>query len=1002
MLTEEISWTIINNYFTKYGCVSHQISTFNDFLNFSLDRIVTEADLYVEQKDLIYTASFNNVYIPTPTVTNEDRKTCLLFPAECRLRDLTYESPVFVDIVEIFRKKDLTCAPEIIHRKRIIIAKIPIMLNSDRCNLKINNTDECEHDTGGYFIIKGKEKAIIGQIRGVYNQPIILKQKPGEKYSYIAEVRSMSEETGHSVSLQAKIGNDDRTLVFTTPFMKEPINVGILLKGLGFINETEIQDIIGLYGELEKYLKYVVRDSYFIVDQISAIKYMSKLLTNNIVKEDKRLSHVFQIIESELLPHQGMSTLKEKAYFLGSMVNKLLKCHIGIRAEDDRDNFCNKRFEMTGVLFADLFRALFKKFLKEAQKILVSKVQKPDIVSIITRYSKITAGIKYSCCTGSWGPQKNNYIRTGVSQPLKRLCYADTISHLRRVFTPIGKEGNNVKIRQMHSSQIMFICVSESPDGKNVGILLNLALLTTVSKRIPTVVIKEIIESCSYMIFINDVSVVGNNTRIFLNGTILGITLHYDKFINELQYYHDTGLLDKTVSFVYNQIDNEIKIYSDEGRLIRPVFTINSETNKLNIENDLNNLDWDILVQKSYIKYIDNYEAENSVIAMEKNDMEMFKCKYMEIHPAVMFGVIASLIPFSNCTQSARNIFQTSMLKQSISTFALNYKYRTDTNNTYVLDYIQKPLVSTIPSKILGFDSMPYGTNCIVAIACYTGQNQEDSVIINKASIERGLFNLTTYRTLIDEDRKQISGNMCETICLPPINKRKRNCNYTYLNDNGIIKPNVYVEKGDVIIGKILNKTGEIIDCSYVIKIGEEGTIDSVIETINQSGYKMVKIIIRVNKFAEIGDKLCNNTAQKGTIGAIISQENMPFTCDGITPDIILNSHCLPSRMTISALLEGVLAKSRALDCEIGDATPFTENTYDVAEKLCNRLQQNGFNKYGTEIMYNGFTGEQINAQIFIGPMYYIRLKHLVADKCYSRSSGHVSTLFRQPLHGRK
>jgi DNA-directed RNA polymerase II subunit RPB2 len=278
---------------------------------------------------------------------------------------------------------------------------------------------------------------------------------------------------------------------------------------------------------------------------------------------------------------------------------------------------------------------------------------------------------------------------------------------------------------------------------------------------------------------------------------------------------------------------------------------------------------------------------------------------------------------------------------------------------------------------------------------------------MNKSAIERGLFVVTSYRTLVEEEKKQGTYNY-ETICLPPFDKRKRNANYGFLNKRGIIekKGHVYVSKGDVIIGKILtksNKNGEdeIFDCSYIIKSGEEGYVDRVIETVTPNGYKMIKVTIRNQKIPEAGDKCASRSAQKGTIGLVMPQEDMPFTQDGITPDILINSLCLPSRMTVSQLLETVLGKACCMEGTYGDATAFSSNSQNIAEHICDRLEKNGFERTGWEMLYNGMTGLPIKAKIFIGPVFYQRLKHMVSDKIHSRSHGQVTTLTRQPLEGR-
>jgi DNA-directed RNA polymerase II subunit RPB2 len=346
------------------------------------------------------------------------------------------------------------------------------------------------------------------------------------------------------------------------------------------------------------------------------------------------------------------------------------------------------------------------------------------------------------------------------------------------------------------------------------------------------------------------------------------------------------------------------------------------------------------------------------------------------------------------------------MRKQAIGVFALSHKLRTDTI-VHVLDYPQKAIVNTKFSKIMNFDTMPAGINCVVAVACYGGWNQEDSIMLNRSSIDRGLFRSTSYRTISDEERKKGTYSN-EIIELPPLHIRKKGLNYNNLDQDGIVEVGVAVVKGDVIIGKCLyksSKTGEEekIDCSGYIKSGEEGIVDRVIISTTPNGYKLVKIVIRNSKIPEIGDKFASRSAQKGTCGMIFNQEDMPFSCSGITPDIIINPHCLPSRMTINQLMETVLGKACVMEGTFGDSTPFDGNNDDgnLVYSFCDRLKSVGFEQHGWEELYNGMSGEPLKAKIFMGPTYYQRLKHMVSEKQHSRSSGSVTILTRQPLEGR-
>ena len=467
-LSENYVWNVVHDFYKKEGLLSHQKESFNYFLSVGIDTIIQETDVVVEQPGLKYTAKFKNAYIPSPSIIDDNRKLKILYPSEAIKRDLNYESSVCVDIEEIFEPDGEE--PEFISHKRIEIAKTPVMLLSEKCNLtSLTHNErlekgECINDNGGYFIIKGKERVLVGQIRGIYNQPNVIGQKSGDKYKYSCDVRSMSEETGHSVLLQCKIGVDDRTIVFSLPNIKDVIPVGIVLKALGFTEEEDIINIINNKNkEVAKYLKYIIRDSYHIKTQKDALKYIGQY-SLHIIKDENREKYALQIVENELLPHMGItSTIKEKTIYLGHMINKLLNTHVGLRKEDDRDNYLNKRVEMAGILCHDLFRTLFKRYVKNIQLQLEKKKQRPDILSVINRMTSITVGLKHSFATGNWGVQKNNYIRTGVSQVLARMNYGSTLSHLRRCVIPIGKEGKNAKIRQTHPSQIMYLCPNETP-----------------------------------------------------------------------------------------------------------------------------------------------------------------------------------------------------------------------------------------------------------------------------------------------------------------------------------------------------------------------------------------------------------------------------------------------------------------------------------------------------------------------------------------------------------
>ena len=1013
MTSEQHAQNILKSHFEKHGFVKHQIDSYDRFLNVGIQDILDkEPPIEIRNGDVTYTVSFGDVHISKPSIMEMDRTVRTYFPAEARRRNLTYESPVYVKVTETLKEDDKE--PVVNVHQRILIAHVPIMLRSDRCHLSEQTPreriehGECEKDDGGYFIMKGIERVLIGQIRNCYNIPLVFSQKQDSKYKYVCEVRSISESTGHSVSIKAAIGKNDRALVFMIPHVKDTVQIpiGIIFKALGYSTEERIGHFIGIQNEkVNRYLKLIFRDSCVAATQEEALEFIGSNAKHMIEKSD-RINYARQVVEKELFPHMGVTIQNEDvAYFLGHMVHKLLATQIGMREDDNRDNYMNKRIEMSGVLCHELFRQLYKRYISSITSCLEKKKQGWDIISTMGRTTWITKGIRKCFSTGKWGAAKTDYVRVGVSQVLSRLSYGATMSHLRRINIPIGKEAKNNKIRQIDPSQIMFICPVETPEGQSIGIVLNLSLLTRVSDRRSTVLVQEAVEKANFLTSIRDY--IGNNddTKVFLNGTLVGMTTNAHELVEELKFFRKTKLIQWDVSIRYDEFDDEIYIASDEGRLLRPVFTLNGK--KLAITEEDGD-DWDELEEKDLIRYVDNAEVNNSVIAFNKNELEKYENDYCEIAPSMMLGVMASIIPFPDHSQSPRNCYQASMGKQAMGMVCLSHLIRTDTI-IHVLQNPQKPLVYTAPSEMMGFNDMPSGINAIVAIACYGGWNQEDSVILNADAVSRGLFHADTYRTFADEECKK--GALIRTrIGTPPLNKRMKRTNYTMLDESGVVKKGMYVEKGDVIIGKItitkkkrkLNEYEEMItDSSMVLKTDEEGWVDRVVSSITPDGYRLVKVVIRSTRIPEVGDKFASRAAQKGTCGMTIPQIDMPFSEDGVIPDIIINPHAMPSRMTINQLLECVMGKCCLMEGVFGDATPFTENSKDIADSLCERLESLGMSRDGTDVLYNGTTGERMHSRIFMGPTYYQRLKHLVSDKIHARSTGHYTTLTRQPLEGR-
>ena len=1015
MSSEKQLFDILEDYIKRKGITEIVKKSFEEMVHFSLQRIIDEEPIIeVPMKyNQTYIITFKEVSVDKPYVIEEDRTVRAFSPNEARLRDLSYDAPVCINIhtkIIDLNENGNEIIIEENEYNRIPIARIPIMIKTSKCNLykktpqECIEAGECIYDDGGYFIIRGKERVLVAQERPNYNTIFAYKQKSISKYNYIVEIRSMSEETGHSVLVQAKINNNGRGICFSLPYISQDIPAGVVFKALGYSDPDDIIYACKCSENSGKFLNYMLRESFFIDDQNKALEYIGKFSMHVIAKE-KRVAYAEQILENELFPHLGlMSSQKERFLFLGFMIQKLVATHINLREGDDRDNLSNKRNEIAGILIEELFRSLYKRFIRSMIPILEKR---PDILIAISRSNTITQGIRHCFATGNWGIQKNAYIRTGVSQILQRLTYSATLSHIRRLVIPIGKEGKNTKIRQIHATQIGYICPAETPEGHSSGIVKNYTVFVRVSKRISKIEIKEIVENLKDEIgdihLIEDIEFAQliDAYKILINGVWIAITTNPSFILEHLRKLRKNHIIHEEVSISLDKNDKEIKLYCDEGRLLRPLLPVKNGKLCL-LDSDLSN--WNDLVESGKIQYIDPNEAENSVIAMFPHELETYDCDYCEIHPSIMLGVSASIIPFPDHTQSPRNTYYAAMGKQAMGIYATSNEVRADTV-VNILQYPQKPLVTTHLSSCFGFNDMPSGINAIVAIACYTGFNQEDSIIINKSAIERGLFRSFLYRSISSEERKR-SSNSFESIEIPESAIRTRSYNYRKLGEDGVVQVGSKIDVGDVVIGKIVTQTtksGEVTktDCSIVIKQGETGVIDKVFNTITLDGYRLVKIKIRSQRIPEVGDKFVSREAQKGTCGMVYRQEDMPFTKDGIVPDIIMNPHAIPSRMTINQLLECIGAKSAAINGGHRDATPFSQNSTNIIDKLQEELKAVGYEKNGNELMMNGFTGEQFQAKIFIGPVYYQRLKHLVADKIHARDFGNVQSLTRQPLEGR-
>ena len=1066
-INEEDSWKVISAYFSQHGLVSQQIGSFNQFVGNNIKEIVDENKVLKIEMDpsykrnaepITYELNFGDVKIAAnPQILESNEKiNKQLFPNEARVRNLDYLSDLSVEAF-LKEKKGEDSDERILGKKQTYpIGKIPIMIRSKYCSLN-NKTDiqrielrECEFDQGGYFIIGGGEKVIVAQERMATNFVYVFNKKEQSGFSWQAEVRSSLDGSNRPpVQFAVKIAkknthmqNDLGGLITARiPYIKSDVDIVILFRALGLESDKDIIDYI-VFDESDNSFKELLRPSIELFssdykDKDECLEYLGNRATKGTAdSREKRIKRAEEILRKDMLSHVSIERGAEskKAFFIGYMIYRLGNCALGRAFGDDRDHYGKKRLDMSGVLLTGIFRQYFRNFLKSVESNIKDKLKNDKTGRInledVFDTNIITNGMKYALATGNWGKNRVGVVlKTGVAQVLQRLTFMSSLSHLRRLNTPLEKTGKITKPRQLHNTHWGMLCPAETPEGQACGLVKNLSLMAFVSVGTPSKLIQKDLDEIPDFQKLSELSPesIRGKSKIFINGSWVGITNNPEVIMKLLVGQRREACISKEISIVNNFMNKEIRIYTDSGRSLRPLFVVekykneNNETSsRLKItKQDIRDLTdqkmkFDDLVDNGVIEFLDVEEEESSMIAMKITDLvnNRHYCTtytHCEIHPAMILGVAASIIPFPDHNQSPRNVYQSAMGKQAIGIYSTNFNMRMDTLS-YLLFYPQKPLVVTQSMEFLKFKALPAGINAIVAIMCYTGYNQEDSVIMNQSSIDRGLFRSAFFRTYTSEQRieSKLKNEQFEVPDRRQVSKYRMG-NYGKLDCEGLIPPGTKVRGDDIIIGKTGliqydedDEKAEIIkrktDLSEAIRPSEEGTIESVMLTTNRSGYTIAKVKCRSVRIPQIGDKFASRHGQKGTIGMTYRQEDMPFTMEGITPDIIVNPHAIPSRMTIGHLIECLNSKVAALRGLEGDSTPFTSVTVD---RIANHLHQLGYQKHGNETIFNGFTGRKVDMLIFFGPTYYQRLKHMVDDKIFSRARGPVQILTRQPTEGR-
>jgi DNA-directed RNA polymerase subunit B len=911
-------------------------------------------------------------------------------------------------------------------------------------------------DPGGYFIIGGTERALISLEDLAPNRVMVeLNERYGTSL-HVAKVFSQREGYRALTLMEKK---KDGMLVVSVPAASGQIPLIVLMKALGMESDEQIFKAIVsdpqmaniVYANIEECQNKKLYPPNGIYTTEDAILFLERKFATGQAKE-YRAKKVESIIDRSLLPHLGdISDVRlKKAIFLGRVARTILELELGHRKEDDKDHYANKRLKLAGDLMEDLFRVAFTNLIKDLKYQLErGYTRKKGLkISSAIRPDLLTHRLLHAFATGNWVGG-----RAGVSQLLDRTSNMSALSHLRRVTSPLTRSQPHFEARDLHPTQWGRLCPNETPEGQNCGLVKNCALIIDVSEGTDE---KEVI----WLLKDLGVKEVGEQqtteTRVYVNGDLIGLHEKPKELVEEIRQRRRSGLMSPEVNIRFDDNMNEIIINCDEGRLRRPLLVVRHGrtllTHKHVDEMRAAKIRWTDIIHEGVVEWIDAEEEEDAYIAvfsfktpqkcehcgkfLSEIDVEWknpgdegkvtLECKacggvmhvesllndqhtHLEIDPMVILGVCSGLVPYPEHNSSPRVTMGSGMAKQSLGLSSSNYRVRPDTRS-HLLHYPEKPLVTTKAMDFVYFNQRPAGQNFVVAILSYGGYNMEDAVIMNRSSVDRGLGRSTFMRTYRAEERRYPGGQEDHfEIPSPDVRGARADLSYSNLGEDGLISPETGVNGGDVLIGKtspprFLEEEADFLtpqkrrETSVTVRSGESGWVDNVMLTESENGSRLVKVKVRDERIPELGDKFASRHGQKGVIGLLVPQEDMPFTEDGLVPDLLINPHAVPSRMTVAHVLEMIGGKVGSMEGRYIDGTPFSG---EREEAIRDSLVKNGFKHNGKEVMYDGTTGRKIEAEIFIGVIYYQKLHHMVSGKLHVRSRGPVQILTRQPTEGR-
>ena len=1009
-------WPVIQDILKREGIARQHLNSFDEFLDRGLQNIIDEAgQIEIENAEYPYKIQLGKVKLGPPVMMELDGSITHINPAEARLRNVSYSSQINMNV-------DVVEDGKVLESRSVRIGDMPVMVKSKACmlnnfsNQKLVEHGEDPNDPGGYFIINGSERVIVGLEDLSYNKIIVDRETVSGNPVYKAKV--YSSIVGYRAKLELVMKNDG-LITANIPGSPVAIPVITLMRALGLESDRDIASSVSLVEKIQDQLNDSFDKTSDVPTSKDALVYISKRIAPGML-EEFQLKRAETLLDWSLLPHLGKRPehRKEKAQFLGEATCKLLELKLGWIAPDDKDHYGNKVIKFAGQMLADLFRTAFRNLVRDMKYQLERSGQKRGLnaVSAAIRPGIISDKLNNAIATGNWGRG-----RVGITQLLDRTNYLSTISHLRRIQSPLSRTQPNFEARDLHATHFGRICPSETPEGSNCGLVKNLALSGIISVNVPSEeIIEKLYDLGTVHFFEANDDLKETGTRIFVDGRLIGYYSDGEQLAEILRDLRRSSKIHSHVgvSFHRSMVDESTKrlyINCNAGRVLRPLIIVKDNKSLLSssilekISKKI--LSWKDLLRIGVLELIDANEEENCYVTLDDKDTK--RHTHLEVFPPAILGAGASIIPYPEHNQSPRNTYESAMAKQSLGFSTPMMNTSTYVRQHFML-YPQTPIVNTKAMGLLGLEDRPAGQNCIVAVLPFDGYNIEDAIVLSQASVDRGLGRTFFFR-IYDAESKQYPGGTRDDFVIPNADDNIRGYKgeraYRLLEEDGVIAAEAIVSGGDILIGKTSpprfmeeyrefeSANGQYRrDTSIGVRPSENGVVDTVVMTQSNEGGKMYKIRVRDMRVPEIGDKFASRHGQKGVLGILAKNEDLPYTASGISPDVLINPHAFPSRMTVGMMMESICGKAAALRGSRFDGSAFVGEKMDTVRKV---MDEHGFEYSGKEVMYDGRTGKPFPVEVFIGVVYYQKLHHMVADKIHARARGQVQMLTKQPTEGR-